>query len=178
MGERNSVRHTTSGFHSAFLLIIFAIYFAYSQSQKENIAVITVSGSISESEAIIMTDKLISELMKGRKFTVIERSFLPEKVEYSQEGLSQAAYDDSFDKSQDNYIRGWVFTGTAVALAPVSVFLFLKKVKSSSSRKSKLKLFSASVSAQSLCQVHFNDKILHSDINFSSLYLPLCSRQG
>ncbi len=271
------MRLTNSGFRPAFFFILFAFSIAFCQPQKENIAVITIGGSISESEAMIMTDKLVSELMKARQFTVIERTEMdeilkeqgfqqtgctdencaveigqllgaqkivtgnvgkvgdifsislriidvqkgeinatssvetkgniedvfvkgvkqtvkslvdsynrnlltPEAIaenykkrvklkkisafstaglagvsaiggiyffarkshyeeKYSKKGLAQADYDRYFEKSRDNYARGWVFTGTAVALTPVSVFLFLKKIKKLEQQKIDVEAF-------------------------------------
>ncbi len=57
-----------------FFLFVWFINITYAQESKNNIAVIDIGGSLSLSENVTLTNKLIAELATTGKFTVFERS--------------------------------------------------------------------------------------------------------
>lgn len=69
------------------LLLLLFFLFVLSVSAKENIAVIAFKGDISESESVVLTDKLISEIMNRNTFTVVERSQMTEILK--EQGFQQ-----------------------------------------------------------------------------------------
>ena len=54
--------------------IIFILSLNYAQTEKEHIAVIDLTGEITESESIALTNKVINEMLRTGKYSVFERS--------------------------------------------------------------------------------------------------------
>ena len=76
---------------SLLLLTIF-VFVITAQSINPNIAVLELSGTTSKSELITLTDKLTNELIKTKKFSVIERAQMEEILR--EQGFQQTGCTD------------------------------------------------------------------------------------
>lgn len=71
----------------ALFLFLFFFTILLASETKENIAIIAFKGDVSESESTILTDKLISEVIKKDVYTVVERSQMAEILK--EQGFQQ-----------------------------------------------------------------------------------------
>ena len=68
--------------------IIFILSLNYAQTEKEHIAVIDLTGEITESESIALTNKVINEMLRTGKYSVFERSQMEEILK--EQGFQQS----------------------------------------------------------------------------------------